>query len=122
MRLKENAEKLKTDIPALYLCMKDPRTPKTAKIMAAVTVGYALSPVDLIPDFIPILGVLDDMLLLPLMITLVIRLIPVRVMEENRIKANGMWENGRPRRWYYAIPVVIFWLLIVLIVVKAVFF
>lgn len=65
MNLKERAKKLKKDIPTVFLCLKDKDTPVLAKIIAAITVGYALSPVDLIPDFIPVLGYLDYVILLP---------------------------------------------------------
>ncbi len=74
--LKERAKKLKTDIPALFLALKDKETPILAKVFAAITVLYALSPIDLIPDFIPIFGYLDDVILLPGMIALTIKLIP----------------------------------------------
>ena len=63
--LKERAQKLKTDIPAVFLALKEKRTPFLAKIIAAVVVVYALSPIDLIPDFIPVLGYLDDLIILP---------------------------------------------------------
>ena len=71
MTLKERAGKLKADVPAVFLALKDGETPLSAKVLAAVTVGYALSPVDLIPDFIPVLGYLDDVLLLPALIALI---------------------------------------------------
>ena len=67
MDLKARAKKLKADIPAIFLALKDKNTPLHAKIAAAVTVGYALSPIDLIPDFIPVLGYLDDLIILPAM-------------------------------------------------------
>lgn len=63
--LKERAQKLKTDIPAVFLALKEKRTPFLAKMIAAVVVVYALSPIDLIPDFIPVLGYLDDLIILP---------------------------------------------------------
>ena len=69
MKIKENVKIIKRDIPAVFLALKDKKTPIIAKILAAVTVGYALSPIDLIPDFIPVLGYLDDVILLPLLIT-----------------------------------------------------
>ena len=75
MTLKERAKKLKRDVPAVFLALKDRETPLLAKITAAVTVAYALSPIDLIPDFIPVLGYLDDVLLLPALIALTIRLL-----------------------------------------------
>lgn len=83
-----------------------------AKIFAGITITYALSPVDLVPDFIPVLGYLDDIILLPMLIALTVKCIPADVMERNRRQAVGMWENGKPRKWYYAIPVVLFWSMI----------
>ena len=74
MNLKQKARQLKTDIPAIYLVLKDKETPSFAKLMAGITVGYALSPIDLIPDFVPVLGYLDDVILLPIMIALTIHL------------------------------------------------
>ena len=122
MNLKERAKRLKRDIPAVYLALKDKETPLIAKILAGITVCYALSPIDLIPDFIPVLGYLDDLLLLPGLAALTIRLIPAEVMERCRREAQGMWENGKPKRWYYAIPIAVFWLLVAAIIVKAVLF
>ena len=117
---KERAKKLKTDIPAIFLTLKDPDTPAIAKVLAGVTVAYALSPVDLVPDFIPVFGYLDDVILLPALAALTIRLIPADVWERNRRLSKGLWENGRPKRWYYAIPIVCIWLLIVWSIIKAV--
>ena len=94
MNLKERARKLKTDLPALFLALKKKETPLLAKILAGVTVAYALSPVDLIPDFIPVLGLLDDVILLPVFVTLTIKLIPKNVMEICRIEAEDLWRDG----------------------------
>lgn len=116
--LKERAKKLKQDIPVLFLALKDKATPAAAKILAAITVGYALSPIDLIPDFIPVLGYLDDVILLPAMIALTVKMIPRDVWEKNSALAAGMWKDGKPKKWYYAVPVVIVWLGVVLVVVK----
>lgn len=121
MKLKERAKRLKSEIPAVYLALKDKQTPLPAKILAGITVGCALSPIDLIPDFIPVLGYLDDMLILPALAALTIRLIPPEVMVRCRREAECMWENGKPKRWYYAIPIVVFWLLVAAVIVKAVF-
>lgn len=120
MNLKERAKKLKTDIPAIFLALKDKETPVAAKLVAAVTVAYALSPIDLIPDFIPVLGYLDDVILLPALVALTVRLIPKETMEKNRKLAEGLWKNGKPKKWYYAIPIVLIWLLVIGMVVKAV--
>ena len=120
--LKEQAAKLKADIPAIFLALKDRRTPVPAKILAAVTVAYALSPIDLIPDFIPVLGYLDDVLLLPILVIAVTKLIPKPVWIECRSQAADLWKSGRPRRWYYAIPIVLLWLLLIWFIVKAIWF
>ena len=83
------ARRLKRDVHALYLASRDPRVPWHAKALAALVAGYALSPIDLIPDFIPVLGYLDDIILVPAGIWLVIRLIPADVMEEHRSLADA---------------------------------
>ena len=120
MNLKESAEKLKTDIPALFLALKNPDTPFAAKLFAGLTVAYALSPVDFIPDFIPVLGYLDDLILLPLLAALTIRFIPPHVYEKCRQQAEGMWKDGKPEKWYYAVPVLAVWLLVILVIAKMV--
>ena len=122
MKLKERAKKLNEDIPAVFLALKDKKTPWYAKALAAVTMAYALSPIDLIPDFIPVLGYLDDLLLLPAMMALTIRLIPKDVLEQCRERAGEMWKDGKPKRWYYALPIVLFWAIVLFVVIKAVFF
>ena len=120
--LKEQAAKLKADIPAIFLALKDRRTPLPAKVLAAVTVAYALSPIDLIPDFIPVLGCLDDVLLLPILVIAVRKLIPTSVWIECISRAADLWKSGRPKRWYYAIPIVLLWLLLIWFIVKAIWF
>ena len=121
MTLKERAANLKRDIPAVFLALKSKKTPLFAKILAAVTVAYALSPIDLIPDFIPVLGYLDDVLLLPGLVALTLRLIPQEVLAECREKAQGMWQEGRPKKWYYALPILLFWFLVLLVILKGIF-
>ena len=118
MTLKERAKRLKSDVPAVFLALRDSRTPLSAKIFAALTVAYALSPTDLIPDFIPVLGYLDDLLILPALAAAAIHFIPKDVMEECRRKSEGMWENGKPKRWYFAVPIVVFWIIILLLILK----
>ena len=117
-KLAARARKLKTDVPALFLCMKDSETPVIAKILAGLTLAYALSPIDLIPDFIPVLGYLDDMILLPAMVALTIRLIPPAVFARYRIEAEGMWVNGKPGKWYFAIPIALFWCVILFLILR----
>ena len=122
MTLKERAEKLKTDIPALFLALKDSRTPAAAKLFAAITVVYALSPIDLIPDFIPVLGYLDDAILLPLLVAMTLNFIPEDVFESCRAQALEMWPDGKPAKWYYALPVLVFWAVIVIVLLKMIWY
>ena len=97
--------------------MKRKDTPVAAKFVAGVAVAYALSPVDIFPDFIPVLGYLDDIIILPILISLAIKLIPEEIMAECEAQAGELWQNGRPKRWYYALPIIALWLLIIGIVV-----
>ena len=120
MNLKLKAKQLKTDIPALFLALKDRNTPIFAKVIAGITVAYALSPIDLIPDFIPVLGYLDDILLLPFLVAVTIKLIPREILEEKRKQAEGLWKDGKPKKWYYAIPIVVIWVLIVVLIIRAI--
>ncbi len=118
-KLTEKAKKLKTDIPAVFLALKDKRTPWYAKIIAAIVVVYALSPIDLIPDFIPVLGYLDDIIILPALIAWCIRCIPGDVFEDCRSRSEGLWGEGKPKKWYYAIPFVLIWASIIALIVLA---
>ena len=86
-------------------------------MLAAAIVGYALSPIDLIPDFIPFLGYLDDIIILPCLIALAIKLIPDNVMMRCREKAEGMWTDGKPLKWYYAVPIILVWLIVIWVIV-----
>ncbi|MGH9966801.1 MAG: YkvA family protein [Pyrinomonadaceae bacterium] len=99
---KQGARQLKAETYALYLACRDARTPWYAKLCAACVVGYAFSPIDLIPDFIPILGYLDDLLLIPLGISLVLKMIPKQVMVESRAKAQEVMNAGKPTNWIAA--------------------
>ena len=120
MDLNARAKRLKTDIPALFLSLKDKDTPILAKVFAGITVTYALSPIDLVPDFIPFLGYLDDVILLPMLVALTIKFIPKDVLERNRKQAEGMWQDGKPKKWYYAVPIIVIWLIIIWLILKAV--
>ncbi len=122
MNIKEKAKKLMSDIPAVFLAVKDKDTPVIAKIFAGITIAYALSPVDLIPDFIPVLGYLDDIIILPLLIALTVKLIPNDVWQRCKEKSKNMWQDGKPKKWYFALPVVLFWMLIIFLIVKAIWF
>ena len=122
MSLKDKAKRLKTDIPAVFLALKDKKTPWYAKAFAALTVAYALSPIDLVPDFIPFLGYLDDLIILPLLVALTVKFIPRDAFNEYRKQAENMWEDGKPKKWYYAIPILLVWALILFLIAKAIFF
>lgn len=118
MNWKERAAQLKTDIPALWLCLKAEETPVLAKVLAAVTVGYALSPIDLIPDFIPVLGYLDDLIILSALAALTVKCIPGEIFQHYRSEAAGMWADGKPKKWYYALPILVIWALIGYLLIK----
>src|ERR671925_1719446 len=95
-QLRERARHLKADTFALYLAARHTGTPWYAKLMVAAIVAYALSPIDLIPDFVPILGYLDDLVLIPLGVTLAIKMIPPDVMSDCRARAREVMVNGQP--------------------------
>lgn len=116
--LKERANQLKIDIPAIFIALRKRETPIIAKVFAGLTIIYALSPIDLIPDFIPVLGYLDDIIILPGLIALTVRLIPPNIFEECRIDAEELWIEGKPKNWYFALPIVLIWFLVVFIVIK----
>jgi uncharacterized membrane protein YkvA (DUF1232 family) len=107
--IKTWARALKRDVHAIYLAARDPRVPWYAKILAMAVAGYALSPIDLIPDFIPVVGYLDDLIIVPLGIWLVVSLIPPQVMAEYRAIASAAGE--RPRSKAAAITIVVIWIL-----------
>lgn len=121
MDLKERAASLKRDIPAVYLSLTDRRTPAAAKLLAGVTIVLALSPIDLIPDFIPVLGYLDDVLVLPALIALTVRLIPGDVFSDCRQRAQSLWTNGKPKKWYFSIPIIVVWAVVLWLIVKVFF-
>jgi uncharacterized membrane protein YkvA (DUF1232 family) len=87
MSLRAKAETIKRDVHALYLAARDPRVPWYAKAVAVTVAAYAISPIDLIPDFIPVLGQLDDLVIVPLGIVLAVRLVPPELMTEFRVAA-----------------------------------
>ena len=107
--LKEKARKLKSDAAVLIIAYKDTRTPLIAKILIGLTVGYLLSPIDLIPDFIPVVGLLDDLIIVPALIAISIKLIPEVVLDEAReINRNGNTQYQK-KNWLFAIIILIIW-------------
>ena len=105
---KRRAGALKLEVYALYFATRDPRVPWYAKVLAAVIVGYAFSPIDLIPDFIPVLGYLDELVLIPLGVMTVRALVPAPVLGECRERAARM--DGKPTNWVAAAVIVAIWL------------
>ena len=119
--LEQRARQLKTDMPAVYLSLKSPDTPRYVKALAAITLLYALAPVDLIPDFIPVLGCLDDLIVLPALIALTIHFIPKEVSGRYRQEAQVIWQDENPKKWYLAIPFVLIWLFIFWLIIRSFF-
>jgi uncharacterized membrane protein YkvA (DUF1232 family) len=118
---KKRAVQLKAEVYALYLAYKDERTPAFARLFAAVVVAYAFSPIDLIPDFIPILGYLDDLVLVPLGIFLALKMIPPEVMSECRIRAAREMAQGKPVNRVAALVIVLVWVGLAALTVLLVF-
>lgn len=110
-RLRGWAKALKRDVLALWFACRDPATPLLPKLIASAIVAYALSPIDLIPDFIPVLGFLDELILLPAAIYLVSRLIPAHVMQRSRARATQWFEEkrGKPRSYVGAAIILVLW-------------
>ena len=117
VKLKEKADHLNCCVRALYLAFKRKETSLAAKILIAFTVGYALSPIDLIPDFIPVLGYVDDLLLLPFLIFIAIKLIPAEIFAECKEEAKHQ-QDTKLKKWYYGIPIIVLWLAVILIIAK----
>ena len=116
-KLKLWAKRLKSDIYALYIAMRDARTPVYARWFAVIVVAYALSPIDLIPDFIPVLGLLDDLILLPLGIALLKKMIPPDVMAYSQHRAQALMKSGLPASRSAAMIIVAIWALILTTVI-----
>ena len=114
---RERASQLRREVYALYLAYKDPRVPWYAKLAAACVVAYVFNPIDLIPDFIPVLGYLDDLLVVPLGIYLVLKWIPDEVMAECRQKAQAAMSQPRPTNWLAAGIIVVIWIIVAALVV-----
>ena len=109
-KLKNRAKALKKEAYALFLAYKDKRTPWYAKVIAGLVVAYAFSPIDLIPDFIPVIGYLDDLILVPLGISLALKMIPGEVMAESREKAKAELQSAKPVNKVAAVVIVLIWL------------
>jgi uncharacterized membrane protein YkvA (DUF1232 family) len=111
---RKKARALKRETYAVYLACRDPRVPWYGRLLAACIVGYAFSPIDLIPDFVPVLGYLDDLILIPLGIALLLKIIPSEVIAECRERAAVAMAGGKPTNWIAAGIIVAIWILLAL--------
>ena len=112
---------LRVETYALYLACRHPDVPWYAKLCAAGVVGYALSPVDLIPDFIPVIGYLDDLIIVPLGVTLVLKMVPSSVMEQCRTNARESLDKNKSRHWVAAGIIIAIWLVILGVIATLIF-
>lgn len=112
-KIKAWAKKLKRNIFVLYLAYKDERVPWYAKLFTACVVAYAFSPIDLIPDFIPVLGYLDDVIIIPLGIMLALKMIPNEVLSACEVKAEEMMKNGKPKNWVAGSFIILIWSILI---------
>ena len=118
-KLKTRAKALKIELTALYYALQDKRLPLLPRVTGLIAIAYALSPIDLIPDFIPVLGYLDDLVILPGLIALTIRLIPRELMEECRRKAERQPVRLKKNPWL-AVPIILLWTAALLLVLYAI--
>jgi len=116
-RLKETSKKLKTEIAVLGVVYRDPRTPWYAKALITVVIAYSLSPIDLVPDFIPVLGYLDDLILIPLGIALAIKLVPMEIFKEAHETVAGNPESLGISGWWFGVLIILFWICMIGLVV-----
>ena len=116
--IKQRAQLLKLDTMAVWFASLDKRTPWYAKVLAVLVSAYAFSPVDLIPDFVPVLGYLDDLIIVPAGIALVIRLIPEKVMFDARARASV--QSEKPVNWFMGGLIILVWLVVVYFVARAI--
>lgn len=117
MNFKTKAAKIKKDIPVVFLCFKDKETPRIVKLVTGFAVIYALSPIDLIPDFVPVIGFLDDIVILPLLISLAIKLIPNPIWERNKLLAKDVELDSK---WTYSLLIIVIWLMILFIILQTI--
>lgn len=116
--LKEKAKEIKRELAALYCAYRHPGVPWYAKAFMALVIGYALSPIDLIPDFIPVLGYLDDLILIPAGITVALRMIPKGIIEECRAQAADMDKSSMGKSWIAAGVILVVWIVLIIALVR----
>lgn len=116
--LKQKAKKLKSEAQVLMVAYKDKRTPIAAKILIGITIGYLLSPVDLIPDFIPVLGLLDDLIIVPALIALSIKLIPEIILKDARENLANNPLRYKKKNWIFACIIIVIWLSLIIFIYR----
>lgn len=116
--LKQTANRLKTEISVLTVVYRDVRTPWYARAIIFLVIAHSLSPIDLIPDFIPVLGYLDDLIIIPLGIALAIRLVPKEVFAEARVKVASQPESTGISGWWFGGLVIMVWMGIVMLLIR----
>jgi uncharacterized membrane protein YkvA (DUF1232 family) len=114
---RDKAKSLTAEVYAIYLSCRDPRVPLQAKVLAWLLIGYAISPIDFIPDFIPVIGQLDDLIIIPAGVAVVLKMIPKQVMDENRQKARAQPMTTRAK-WIVAAIILSIYALIICILLK----
>ena len=117
-KIMSQAKQLKSELHILFLALKHPKTPWYTKIFIATIIGYAFSPIDLIPDFIPVLGYLDDLVLIPAGIILARKLIPQAVLEECRKKAKANPPDKKPKNWIAGGIIILIWLYVIYFILR----
>ncbi|WP_424354341.1 YkvA family protein [Methanobacterium sp. MBAC-LM] len=115
---KAMAEKFEIETYALYLAYKDPRVPLRIKVVILLVIAYLLSPIDLIPDFIPVIGYLDDFLLITVGIPILLKMVPKEIMNEHRESAKTKFSEGMPKSRFVALIIVLIWVLAAFIVLN----
>ena len=115
--LKQRAKQLKLKVHAIYLAYRDPRTPWYAKLFIGCVVAYALSPIDLIPDFIPVLGYVDDLILIPLGVAIALKMIPPSVWADCQKKACQVAGQNKPVIWIGVFTIIAVWIIFAVIIV-----
>lgn len=117
-KIKEKVKSLKKEVLTIYYAYKNPETKLFPKIIILFTLGYALSPIDLIPDFIPIFGYIDDLIIIPGLITLSLKMIPKEIIKESRDKATREPLQLK-KNWYFALIFILIWIILIITIVNA---
>ena len=117
MDIKKRAQIIKRDIPAVFIALGKKETPILAKIFAGITIGYIISPIDLIPDFIPVIGMLDDIIIVPLFLVITIKLIPKELFEKCQLESNGMLNTKKSIKWVCGFIVILLWILLIMAII-----